>query len=74
MPLGAIAIDTMRTAFAQYAASHEAASIQRRGSSRNVLCTTARAFRRGDQVRDHGWPLGSQEAKRLVISSGQWDA
>ena len=63
MPLGAITIDTMRTAFAQYPASRAAASIQRRGSSRNVLCTTARAFRRGDQVRDHGRPLGSQEAK-----------
>ena len=29
MPLGAIMIETMRTAFAQYAETHEAASIQR---------------------------------------------
>ena len=39
MPLGAITIDTMRTAFAQYAETHEAASIQRCWSTWNVLCT-----------------------------------
>ena len=39
MPLGAITIDTLRTAFARYAQSHEAASIQRCWSTWNVLCT-----------------------------------
>ena len=39
MALGAITIDTMRTAFAQYAETHEAASIQRCWSTWNVLCT-----------------------------------
>ena len=39
MPLSAIMIETMRTAFAQYAETHEAASIQRCWSTWNVLCT-----------------------------------
>ena len=39
MSLGDITIDTMRTAFAQYAETHEAASIQRCWSTWNVLCT-----------------------------------
>jgi integrase/recombinase XerC len=39
MPLSAITIDTMRTAFAQHAETHEAASIQRCWSTWNVLCT-----------------------------------
>ena len=39
MALGAITIDTLRTAFAQYAETHEAASIQRCWSTWNVLCT-----------------------------------
>ena len=39
LPLIAITIDTMRTAFAQYAETHEAASIQRCWSTWNVLCT-----------------------------------
>ena len=39
MALSAITIDTMRTAFAQYAETHEAASIQRCWSTWNVLCT-----------------------------------
>ena len=39
MAVGAITIDTMRTAFAQYAETHEAASIQRCWSTWNVLCT-----------------------------------
>ena len=39
MPLGDITTDTMRTAFAQYAETHEAASIQRCWSTWNVLCT-----------------------------------
>ena len=39
MALGAITVDTLRTAFAQYAKSHEAASIQRCWSTWNVLCT-----------------------------------
>ena len=39
MPLSAIMIETMRTAFAQYAKTHEAASIQRCWSTWNVLCT-----------------------------------
>ena len=39
MAVGAITIDTMRTAFARYAETHEAASIQRCWSSWNVLCT-----------------------------------
>jgi site-specific recombinase XerC len=39
MALGAITVDTMRTAFALYAQSHEAASIQRCWSTWNVLCT-----------------------------------
>ena len=37
--LCAITIDTMRTAFALYAETHEAASIQRCWSTWNVLCT-----------------------------------
>ena len=37
--LGSITIDTMRTAFARYAQTHEAASIQRCWSTWNVLCT-----------------------------------
>ena len=39
VPLGAITIETLRTAFAQYAENHEAASIQRCWSTWNVLCT-----------------------------------
>jgi site-specific recombinase XerC len=39
MPLGDISTDSMRTAFALYAETHEAASIQRCWSSWNVLCT-----------------------------------
>src|SRR6202048_3994984 len=39
MSLGDITTDAMRTAFAQYAESHEAASIQRCWSTWNVLCT-----------------------------------
>ena len=39
MPVSAITIDTMRTAFARYAETHEAASIQRCWSTWNVLCT-----------------------------------
>ena len=39
MALGAITIDTLRTAFARYAQTHEAASIQRCWSTWNVLCT-----------------------------------
>jgi site-specific recombinase XerD len=39
MPVGAITTDTMRTAFAHYAETHEAASIQRCWSTWNVLCT-----------------------------------
>ena len=39
MSVSAITIDTMRTAFAQYAKTHEAASIQRCWSTWNVLCT-----------------------------------
>jgi hypothetical protein len=39
MPLSAIMIETLRTAFAQYAENHEAASIQRCWSTWNVLCT-----------------------------------
>ena len=39
MAVGAITIDTMRTAFARYAETHEAASIQRCWSTWNVLCT-----------------------------------
>ena len=39
MALGAITIDTMRTAFAQYAETHEVASIQRCWSTWNVVCT-----------------------------------
>ena len=39
MPVGAVTIDTLRTAFAQYAETHEAASIQRCWSTWNVLCT-----------------------------------
>ena len=39
MALGAITVDTMRAAFAQYAQTHEAASIQRCWSTWNVLCT-----------------------------------
>ena len=37
--LDAITVEAMRTAFAQYAESHEAASIQRCWSTWNVLCT-----------------------------------
>jgi integrase/recombinase XerC len=39
MALGDITTDSMRTAFAQYAETHEAASIQRCWSTWNVLCT-----------------------------------
>src|SRR5436305_5903207 len=39
MSLGDITTDSMRTAFARYATTHEAASIQRCWSSWNVLCT-----------------------------------
>jgi site-specific recombinase XerC len=39
MSLGDITIESMRTAFAQYAQTHEAASIQRCWSTWNVLCT-----------------------------------
>jgi site-specific recombinase XerD len=39
MSLSDITTDSMRTAFAQYAESHEAASIQRCWSTWNVLCT-----------------------------------
>ena len=39
MSLGDITTNTMRTAFAQYAESHEAATIQRCWSTWNVLCT-----------------------------------
>jgi site-specific recombinase XerC len=39
MPLADITTDAMRTAFAQYAERHEAASIQRCWSTWNVLCT-----------------------------------
>ena len=39
MSLGDITTDTMRTAFTQYAESHEAATIQRCWSTWNVLCT-----------------------------------
>jgi integrase/recombinase XerC len=39
MPVSAITIYTVRTAFAQYAKTHEAASIQRCWSTWNVLCT-----------------------------------
>jgi site-specific recombinase XerC len=37
--LGDITTDSMRTAFAQYAETHEAATIQRCWSTWNVLCT-----------------------------------
>ena len=39
MALGDITTDSMRTAFAQYAETHEPASIQRCWSTWNVLCT-----------------------------------
>lgn len=39
MSLGDITTDSMRTAFAQYAETHEAATIQRCWSTWNVLCT-----------------------------------
>jgi integrase/recombinase XerC len=39
MALGDITTDSMRTAFAQYAKTHEAATIQRCWSTWNVLCT-----------------------------------
>jgi site-specific recombinase XerC len=39
MALGAIATDTLRTGFARYAQSHEAASIQRCWWTWNLLCT-----------------------------------
>jgi integrase/recombinase XerC len=39
MPVSAITVETMRTAFSQYAETHEAASIQRCWSTWNVLCT-----------------------------------
>ena len=39
MALSAITIETLRTAFARYAETHEAASIQRCWSTWNVLCT-----------------------------------
>ena len=38
MSLGDITTDTMRRAFAQYAKTHEAATIQRCWSIGNVLC------------------------------------
>ena len=38
MSLGDITTDGMRTAFAQYAKTHEAATIQRCWSTWNVLC------------------------------------
>ena len=41
MALGAITIDTVRTAFAQYAKTHEAATIRRCWSTWNVLCTSS---------------------------------
>ena len=40
MALAAITVDTLRTAFARYAETHEAASIQRCWSTWNVLCTS----------------------------------
>jgi site-specific recombinase XerD len=40
MSLGDITTDSMRTAFAQYAQTHEAATIQRCWSTWNVLCTS----------------------------------
>src|SRR5258708_26016459 len=39
MSLGDITTDSMRTAFAQYATTHEAATLQRCGSTWNVLST-----------------------------------
>ena len=39
MALAAITVDTLRTAFARYAETHEAASIKRCWSTWNVLCT-----------------------------------
>src|SRR5258707_11936326 len=39
MSLGDITTDSMRTAFAQYAQTHEGATIQRCWSTWNVLCT-----------------------------------
>src|SRR6478735_9579995 len=39
MSLGDITTDSLRTAFAQYAETHEAAPIQRCWSTWNVLCT-----------------------------------
>jgi integrase/recombinase XerC len=39
MSLGDITTDSMRTAFAQHAETHEAATIQRCWSTWNVLCT-----------------------------------
>src|SRR6185312_2382899 len=39
MSLGDITTDSMRTACAQYAETHEAATIQRCWSTWNVLCT-----------------------------------
>jgi integrase/recombinase XerC len=39
MSLADITTDSMRTAFAQYAETHEAATIQRCWSTWNVLCT-----------------------------------
>lgn len=39
MPMSAITTDLLRTAFARYAATHEAASIRRCWSTWNVLCT-----------------------------------
>src|SRR5258705_220653 len=39
MSLGDITTDSLRTAFAQYAETHESASIQRCWSTWNVLCT-----------------------------------
>jgi integrase/recombinase XerC len=39
MPLADITTDSMRTAFAQYAETHEAATIQRCWSTWNVVCT-----------------------------------
>jgi site-specific recombinase XerC len=39
LPLGAVTTDSMRAAFAQYAQTHEAATIQRCWSTWNVLCS-----------------------------------
>ena len=41
MSLGDITIDSLRTAFAQYAETHEAATIRRCWSTWNVVCTSS---------------------------------